>query len=160
MDFWELSANLANHLPIKNFYIITSHIRQVFCYLLCCLMRRLLRVKTEDCGRELSLAALVAAREGYAEILRWSLHTFHCQFTYWHIYTVVRKDTKGIKPFFNSNPCKSSVPLVAKTTATWGHFTATKFFYHCHIHSHISGFISCHFYSFSTQILLLLAFLL
>jgi hypothetical protein len=30
----------------------------------------LLRVKTEDCGRELSLAALVAAREGYAEILR------------------------------------------------------------------------------------------
>jgi hypothetical protein len=30
----------------------------------------------------------------------------------------------------------------------------------CHIHSHISGFISCHFHSFSTQILLLLAFLL
>jgi hypothetical protein len=30
----------------------------------------------------------------------------------------------------------------------------------CHIHSHISGFLSCPFYSFSTQILLLLAFLL
>jgi hypothetical protein len=30
----------------------------------------------------------------------------------------------------------------------------------CHIHSHISGFLSCPFYSFSTQIVLLLAFLL
>jgi hypothetical protein len=30
----------------------------------------------------------------------------------------------------------------------------------CDIHSHISGFISCHFHSISTQILLLLAFLL
>jgi hypothetical protein len=35
-----------------------------------------------------------------------------------------------------------------------------KFFIPAHIHSHISGFISCHFYSFSTQILLFLAFLL
>ncbi len=31
---------------------------------------RLLRLKTEESGGELSLAALVAAREGYAEILR------------------------------------------------------------------------------------------
>jgi hypothetical protein len=26
------------------------------------------------------------------------------------------------------------------------------FFYHCHIHSHISGFNSCHFYSFYSHI--------
>jgi hypothetical protein len=40
------------------------------------------------------------------------------------------------------DPCKPSLPLLAKTTATWGLFTATKFFfYHCHTDSHISGFI-------------------
>ncbi len=57
----------------------------------------------------------------------------------------------------STSPCNSlfghSLPL-----GEWGPFTVTKFFYPCHIHSHISGFISCHFYSFSTQILLLLAF--
>ncbi len=37
---------------------------------------------------------------------------------------------------------------------------ATKFFFLCHVNSHISGFISSHFYSFSTQILMLVAFLL
>ncbi len=42
-------------------------------------------------------------------------------------------------------PCKPSLPLLAKTRATWGHFKVTKFFIPAPIHSHISGFISCPF---------------
>jgi hypothetical protein len=54
---------------------------------------------------------------------------------------------------FTATPRKKARPLGDLSRPSF-------FFHHCHIHSHISGFFSCHFYSFSTQILLLLAFLL
>jgi hypothetical protein len=55
-----------------------------------------------------------------------------------------------------------SLPLLAKTAATWGPFTATKFLLSLpHSQPYFwLNFFSCHFYSFIPQILLLLAFLL
>jgi hypothetical protein len=57
------------------------------------------------------------------------------------------------------DPCKHLLPLLGKNHSHLGDLSQPpNFFYLSHIHSHISGFISCHLYSFSTQILLLLAF--
>jgi hypothetical protein len=56
------------------------------------------------------------------------------------------------------DPCKPSLPFLAKTTATSEPLTATYFFLSLpHSQQYFSDLISYHFYSFSTQILHLLA---
>jgi hypothetical protein len=54
------------------------------------------------------------------------------------------------------DPCKPSLPLLAKTTATWGHFTTTKFFITATFTTIFLASFPATFFSFSTQIPLLL----
>jgi hypothetical protein len=65
-------------------------------------------------------------------------------------------------PQLSKDPCKPSLPLLAKTTATWGPFTAIKLYFFTATFTAIFWlhFLPLSLSCFFTQILLLLVFLL